>query len=295
MHQDFRCIQDCGNYQGRCHEAPPQRRQTVDHHNFRREVRPETFDGRVTEWDDFIGHFDRVCSWNRWSNEESAMQLAMNIRQPASCHLEGLSQEVLQDYDFLKVTLRRKFAPKERQMAARCEFRNRVRHNNERATDFKVELQRMASKGWSDYSHETKDAMVLEQFLAGIKDGAAKRHIVYGRPSSLQAAVSLLEEYDAFEMSLQREGSSFEKPREVAGVSAMRIDEGLTEQKDSGVLLELGELKAQIEELQSHGHQWGGPGNPPQRRGKNIECYRCGEIGHMSFNCPNKTTKIVQS
>jgi hypothetical protein len=298
-HQGSRGIQEGVPYHGGCHKALSQGSQTMTHHGYRREIRPETFDGRAIEWDDFLGHFERVCSWNGWTSEQSALQLAMSLRQPASYHLKGLSREALHDFDILKVKLTHKFAPKERQMATRCEFRNRIRQENERATDFKVELQRMASKGWSDFSSETKDAMVFEQFLSGIKDPAAKRHIVFGRPSSLEAAVSLLEEYDAYETALQQE-KSLRKSREVAAahvgmdsdnfVSALRTnDKHDSEQRDTANLQELRELKVQMEELRRLRSELDVQHSSFQRRKKgDIHCYRCGQIGHMSFNCPDK-------
>ena len=43
--------------------------------------------------------------------------------------------------------------------------------------------------------------MIFEQFLAGMGEGDVKRHVVYGHPASLQDAVALAEEHDAFEGS----------------------------------------------------------------------------------------------
>ncbi|CAC5394892.1 unnamed protein product [Mytilus coruscus] len=48
--------------------------------NHRKLKEPDLFDGIRTEWPDYICHFEQVAQWNRWSESETAAQLAMSLR-----------------------------------------------------------------------------------------------------------------------------------------------------------------------------------------------------------------------
>jgi hypothetical protein len=36
----------------------------------RKEKNPDAFDGRTTEWIDYLVDFEQVAAWNRWNNQE---------------------------------------------------------------------------------------------------------------------------------------------------------------------------------------------------------------------------------
>lgn len=50
---------------------------------FRKEREPDRYDGKHVEWPDYLRHFEQVALWNRWSDSEKAIQLAMSLRGTA--------------------------------------------------------------------------------------------------------------------------------------------------------------------------------------------------------------------
>jgi hypothetical protein len=286
-------------------------------HHYKREVRPETYNGK-SEWGDFICHFDRVASWNDWSPPEKARQLAMCLRAPASYQLTGLSNAILSDYQWLTASLGQRFSPEERQLSARCEFRNRTRQHNEKATDFMTELQRQAAKGWPNFGPETCDAMVMEQFIAGLGDESIRKHVVFGHARTLPAAVSLAEEYDAF-AGLSFGSKQARKPATTAVIWNDSSEEvvcaiprgkdlkaGLRPQSSSQtpqtnkaqtkpedndlaglVKEELAKMRQWVEAQVSDMKQARRPRIPMEQ----VICYRCGEKGHFERNCRSERTK----
>ncbi|XP_069109077.1 uncharacterized protein [Argopecten irradians] len=45
----------------------------------RREKHPDTFDGKTTDWQDYLVHFEQVAAWNGWSDTEKAQQSASDF------------------------------------------------------------------------------------------------------------------------------------------------------------------------------------------------------------------------
>jgi hypothetical protein len=71
----------------------------------RKEREPDKFDGKTVEWPDYLRHFEQVALWNRWSEAEKAMQLAMSLRGSAQRILSELSPTHLANYRGLVTSL----------------------------------------------------------------------------------------------------------------------------------------------------------------------------------------------
>ncbi|CAC5378793.1 unnamed protein product [Mytilus coruscus] len=107
---------------------------------------PDKFDGKSVDWQDYIVHFEQTAKWNDWDDESKAQQLCMCLRGTAQKLLGGAKSNVLADYTSLKDMLSRRFAPKERITAYRCEFNSRIRRKSESIQDYGYALQRLLSK-----------------------------------------------------------------------------------------------------------------------------------------------------
>jgi hypothetical protein len=99
----------------------------------RKERETDKFDGKTVECPDYmymyLRHFEQVALWNRWSEAEKAMQLAMSLRGSAQRILSELSPTHLANYCTLVISLSlsQRVCPQERESAYRCEFRTRKR------------------------------------------------------------------------------------------------------------------------------------------------------------------------
>ncbi|CAC5426233.1 unnamed protein product [Mytilus coruscus] len=72
VHQNMMAPQFYPNMMGPMQNNPPR--------VSRKQKEPDTFDGRNTDWVDYIIQFEKVASWNGWDQYESAQQLVMSLR-----------------------------------------------------------------------------------------------------------------------------------------------------------------------------------------------------------------------
>ena len=165
----------------------------------RKEKQPDKFDDKVWEWEDYLAHFLSVSRWNGWSEEEKAQQLAMSLRGKAQTLLGELSDYQLRDFDFLKSVLDRRYCPTERRSTYRNDFRYRKRRKDEGIMDYASSLRRLAAKAHPHLNPFDRDVLIVDQFTYGLSSPEIMKHVQFGHPMTLDAAIDLAIEYESFE------------------------------------------------------------------------------------------------
>jgi len=106
---------------------------------------PDTFNGKTTDWVDYIVQFEKVANWNDWDQYERAQQLIMNLRGVAQRPVGELKPYQLNDYEFIKKILSQRFNSLERETVHKFEFKNRRKQKDESVSDYEHVLRRLAS------------------------------------------------------------------------------------------------------------------------------------------------------
>lgn len=238
----------------------------------RKQRDPEKFDGEKQEWVDYLKHFETVASWNGWAYEEKAMQLIMSLKGEALMVLGDLPAQVQSDYDALIVELARRYNPAEREAAWRVEFRNRMRQGNETAMQYGYALKRLALKAFPQMTLAAQEQWVMDQFSAGLGNVDLRRHVQFGHPKTLNDAISLAVEYEAFDINCK-----LRKPR-VGEVCRFEKEEG------NAYAIAQGNAYNRPHVSRENG-AWD--------KGK-IQCYYCKQLGHYKRECP-KLQRITEN
>ncbi|CAC5411257.1 unnamed protein product [Mytilus coruscus] len=168
---------------------------------YRKQKDPDTYDGKHAEWPDYICHFEHVALWNQWSEYEMASQLAMCLRGIAQRALSEPSRDDLSNYGRLKFSLTQRFCPPERKTAYRCEFRNRRRRRDESVSNYGYSLKRLAAHAFPAIPLNIRESLIIEQYISGLANPELKRHVQFSHPTTLDRAISLALEFEAFEGS----------------------------------------------------------------------------------------------
>lgn len=252
----------------------------------RREKEPDTYSGTNVEWPDYICHFEQVANWNLWTEKEKAAQLAISLRGSAQKVLSELTAEDLSDYSRLKSALTQRFCPPERETAHRCEFRSRRRNQSESAAEYGYSLKRIASRAFPQIPMLMRESLIIEQYVSGLGNAELKRYVQFSHPASLDKAIALAVEFEAFE-GTQNPQYRKPKPEGTANVFAVK-DTTATKQKDEPNITDLAEsIKAIERTLATLTNSYASNYSTPRSRdSRSVRCYICQKEGHISRNCP---------
>ena len=111
----------------------------------------------------------------------------MKLKCEAQKLLRTLTIAQLVHYESLKQALIQRFNPKERQVAYRCEFRNRKRQMNENPVEFGSALRRLGRKAL--------EVLLVDQYIMGLGSFDLQKYVQLQHPKDLEQAVNLALEY----------------------------------------------------------------------------------------------------
>lgn len=245
---------------------------------------PQIFEGN-TDFRDYIIHFEHVANWNGWDSYEKAQQLAMSLRGSAQKVLSDLTLGQLGDYFQLKTTLLQKFQPPGREPAHRCEFKSRKRQRDESISEYGYNLRRLASLAYPQLSRHARETYVIDQFIDGLDIHEMRKHVQFGHPLSLEEAITLGLEYEAFDNphGITRKPRVDEEHYPVSAVKSNQKAKGLEKDFNSLILENFEKLQKEIAELVQSLKK------PIYNARRSFDpdryCSKCGEKGHPYYRC----------
>ena len=199
----------------------------------RKEREPDKFDDKRWEWDDYLAHFMSLARWNNWSEADMASQLAMSLRGSAQTVLGNMTELEARDFGYLKAALARRYSPSERESAYRHDFRNRKWKKDENLVEYGCALRRLATKAYPKLSNADIELLVLDQFIFGMGSRTElQKHIQFGHPKTLDEAIDLAVECEAFE------GVSFVRKPSVV-TAGVKLEDASSDSKLQSQIAEL--------------------------------------------------------
>ena len=180
----------------------------------RKQKEPDKYDGERVEWPDYLAHFETISKWNGWVEREKGLQLVTSLRGKAQRVLSEIPSSQREDFATLSEFLARQFNPPNRENAFPFELRQRKKLNKETLMEYGGEVLRLTQKAYPKFPHLAIDQIATDQFVKGLPDPEQKKHVDLQNPGSLDEAVSLATQYEAFEQGEGRTtGSHLAKPR----------------------------------------------------------------------------------
>ena len=109
-----------------------------------------TFDGTISaQFRPWIIQFEAIARHQCWTLGERVVRLVSSLTGPAANLLIGRTLGQLDDYNFLRARLSRRYDPPEREEAHRAELHARMRWRNESADEFAENLKNLAQRAYS--------------------------------------------------------------------------------------------------------------------------------------------------
>ena len=104
----------------------------------------------------------------------------------------------------MKQVITDRYEPKEKDVAYRCQFRYRKQEKGGSVSDYGYQLNRLARKAFPNLTLSQLETHVIDQFITGIGNYELQKHVQFGHPKSINAAIGLATEYEALDGSADR-------------------------------------------------------------------------------------------
>ncbi|KAL3888255.1 hypothetical protein ACJMK2_000626 [Sinanodonta woodiana] len=175
-------------------------------------------------------------------------------------------------------SLERRFAPKNQREMYRVQLKSRKRREHDTLPELGQAIHRLASQAYPKVPEELFETQSKEQFIDSLTDSEFRLRIQQARPKSLDEAIQVEVELEAFNRDVFQR-----KDLERYALTVTTSEAGLNYIKE--LKREVAELKTLLKDLTS---KYAGKNG---KIGRPI-CYRCGEMGHFKRVCPNSRPKL---
>ena len=127
-----------------------------------------TFDGTISaQFRPWIIQFEAIARHQGWTQGERVVRLVSSLTGPAANLLIGMTLGQLDDYNFLRARLSRRYDPPEREEVHRAELRACTRRRNESADEFAENIKNLAQRAYPSADQNMLDNLVVERFREG--------------------------------------------------------------------------------------------------------------------------------
>ena len=127
-----------------------------------------TFDGTISaQFRPWIIQFEAIARHQGWTQGERVVRLVSSLTGPAANLLIGMTLGQLDDYNFLRARLSRRYDPPEREEAHRAELRVRTRRRNESADEFAENIKNLAQRAYPSADQNMLDNLVVKHVEIG--------------------------------------------------------------------------------------------------------------------------------
>ncbi|GFU49807.1 uncharacterized protein TNCV_2930721 [Trichonephila clavipes] len=153
-------------------------------------VKLSTYDGK-TNWEVYKTQFSIISEANGWTEGVKACQLAASLRGEAAEILQTLPDTERLNLNSLYNALDLRFSQKYCKDFARLQMKTRLQRTGESLQEYASEVERLANLAFSDHPATMREAISLQYFVDGLKDGEIQEAVRMANVQDLKSALKV--------------------------------------------------------------------------------------------------------
>ena len=257
-----------------------------------RQKRPSVYEGK-SSFRDYLVQFEMVSALNKWDRVTQAMELATSLSGPATEVLTDLDLQSRLNYDELVRALLTRFEPDNQVEVFRSQLKGRTRKRSEPLPELCAEVKKLVRKAYPDAPSSIKDVFAKDCFIDALNSAEIEWSVRQSKPASLDDALRLALEYEAFEQGRQRRQGIGTVVRSQTESSPKPQQQPMSVPSTPNAESTQADLVAQLADFMNKqmGNQRRRQSGRRQGDKKLVtpSCYSCGE-GHRMAECPTRAT-----
>ena len=264
---------------------------------------PADFDGSQS-LRDYLRHFQHCSVLNGWNEEEAAVFLAASLRGEAQKVLSGMSEVDSRDYKKIVARLELRFGVEKQRELHQARLHTRRQNDGESAQALAADIRSMSNLAYQDLPQEAQERFAVQHFIDAIRDPDDRLRLRRDKPKTIDEALSLACELEAFRLLDSHYIPATPKIRTVddpkMDITSMDIEmkqlrQQILKQQEQ-LELQNDTLKRFINQIQHLSQETTSSQTEAQQQRpsttrnprSNLQCWNCKQFGHIRSRCPQQ-------
>jgi len=163
----------------------------------RSDIYPDIYDG-TTSWSNYLLQFELIAEFNNWNDHDKAIHLAVNLKGVALGVLNDVDSGERHHFQSLVTALNLRFGHENQEELFWMKLNNRVRSPNETLPELAHDIRTMVKIVFPTMPDSFSQELAKKYFVKAIQDSRIRLNIVCAKPTSLNAAIQIAVETEAF-------------------------------------------------------------------------------------------------
>ncbi|KAJ8981436.1 hypothetical protein NQ317_015638 [Molorchus minor] len=254
------------------------------HHSSK--IKPPTYDGK-TSWQTYMKQFDAAANVNNWSESKKATALIVSLRGDALEILQTLNEDQHKNYEDLVLQLEMRFGDKHLQQVYQAQLKGRNQRINENLQQYEADIARLVYLAYPTAPRDFIEQLAVQVFIDGIRDCETQQALRLARCKKLNEVLAYALEFEAAKQASR----GHTRIRQIRTRTPEREYRSNSIYNRSNFKDDVENLRQKIKDIQTSLENIVEQADRRNqatsfRRRIPLECWNCGEKGHIRPCCP---------